>query len=175
MRETTALGAAIAAGLAAGVWRNFTELREINRASGSGGTVFEPRTGCREESARAFALWEKAVAMSRGWMGDDPRGAGELNPAASSSPSDNAGVDMSSDVNGLIVGGQYRVNTATATATAASTSKAMGEVRPLQVSLVGSTSADLEGADEEDLCLELRRVEILQRLRKVRRAKLGVL
>ncbi|RAH73353.1 glycerol kinase [Aspergillus aculeatinus CBS 121060] len=175
MRETTALGAAIAAGLAAGVWRNFTELREINRASGSGGTVFEPRPGCREESARAFALWEKAVATSRGWVGDDRhhRGAGELKPAASSP--DNVGVDLSSDVNGLVVGGQNRVSIATATATATSPSKAMGEVRQLQVSLVGSTSADLEGADEEDLCLELRRVEILQRLRKVRRAKVGVL
>ncbi|PYH77698.1 glycerol kinase [Aspergillus uvarum CBS 121591] len=174
MRETTALGAAIAAGLAAGVWRNFTELREINRGSGSGATVFEPRPGRREESAQAFALWEKAVAMSRGWVGDHRhhRGAGEPNPAAS----DHFRVDMPLDLGGL-VGGQHRVTTATATgaatATATSTSKAVGEVWPLQVTLI-STSADLEDADEEDLYLELRRVEVLQRLRKVRKAKIGI-
>ncbi|RAH76865.1 ribulose kinase [Aspergillus japonicus CBS 114.51] len=166
MRETTALGAAIAASLAAGVWRNFTELREINRGSGSGGTVFEPRPGYREESAQAFALWEKAVAMSRGWVGDHRhhRGTEEQNPAAS----DHVRVDMPLDLNGL-VGGQHRVTTATAT----STSKAVGVVWPLQVSLI-STSADLEDADEEDLYLELRRVEILQRMRKVRKAKIGI-
>lgn len=67
MRETTALGAAIAAGLAVGLWRNFAELRNINRA---GGTVFEPKIS-REESARLFATWEKAVRMSKGWVDDE--------------------------------------------------------------------------------------------------------
>uniref|UniRef100_A0A093V400 glycerol kinase n=1 Tax=Talaromyces marneffei PM1 TaxID=1077442 RepID=A0A093V400_TALMA len=61
MRETTALGAAIAAGLALGLWRNFTELRDINRA---GGAVFEPSVP-REKSAEMFALWEKAVTCRK--------------------------------------------------------------------------------------------------------------
>lgn len=67
MRETTALGAAIAAGLAVGMWRNFAELRDINRA---GGAVFEPQIS-RQESATKFGQWEKAVRMSRGWIGSD--------------------------------------------------------------------------------------------------------
>ena len=32
MRETTALGAAIAAGFASGVWKTFDELKEVNTA-----------------------------------------------------------------------------------------------------------------------------------------------
>jgi glycerol kinase len=67
MRETTALGAAIAAGFAVKVWKNFAELRDINRA---GGTVFESEIS---DQARAdlFKSWTKAVNMSRGWVGDD--------------------------------------------------------------------------------------------------------
>ncbi|KAJ5256673.1 Glycerol kinase [Penicillium angulare] len=64
MRETTALGAAIAAGLAVGIWRNFAELRDINR---SGGAVFDPQI-TREDSANKFEEWEKAVRMSKGWI-----------------------------------------------------------------------------------------------------------
>lgn len=63
MRETTALGAAIAAGLAVGVWGGIDELKEVNA---EGQTVFTPKIA-REESERRFARWEKAVEMSRGW------------------------------------------------------------------------------------------------------------
>ncbi|EKV13298.1 Glycerol kinase, putative [Penicillium digitatum] len=64
MRETTALGAAIAAGLAIGLWHNFAELRDLNR---SGGVVFDPQVPLQESAAK-FGQWEKAVEMSRGWM-----------------------------------------------------------------------------------------------------------
>jgi glycerol kinase len=40
MRETTALGAAIAAGIAVGVWKDFNELKEINRKDR---TIFRPQ------------------------------------------------------------------------------------------------------------------------------------
>ncbi|PHH86593.1 hypothetical protein CDD83_10005 [Cordyceps sp. RAO-2017] len=63
MRETTALGAAIAAGLAAGVWGSFDELADVNV---EGRTVFRPKIGT-EAAARRFERWEKAVQMSRGW------------------------------------------------------------------------------------------------------------
>ncbi|KAF1822434.1 glycerol kinase [Dissoconium aciculare CBS 342.82] len=66
MLETTALGAAIAAGLALGVW---TGLEELKGASEEGGTVFEPAIG-RAESERSFARWERAVRMCRGWLED---------------------------------------------------------------------------------------------------------
>jgi glycerol kinase len=63
MRETTALGAAIAAGLAVGVWRNLDELRAIDR---TGGTIFEPKVS-QQKRCELLARWEKAVGMCRGW------------------------------------------------------------------------------------------------------------
>jgi glycerol kinase len=64
MRETTALGAAIAAGFAIDVWREFDELQNINRV---GRTIFKPEIS-KKESSRMFARWEKAVDMAKGWM-----------------------------------------------------------------------------------------------------------
>lgn len=66
MRETTALGAAIAAGFAINIWKEFEELKEINREDR---TIFEPQIS-PEESDRMYARWEKAVVMSRGWVED---------------------------------------------------------------------------------------------------------
>ncbi|CAI6097969.1 unnamed protein product [Clonostachys chloroleuca] len=67
MRETTALGAAIAAGLATGVWEELEDLREVNR---KGRTVFEPKIdSLRRDEERA--KWEKAVRMCRGWATDN--------------------------------------------------------------------------------------------------------
>jgi glycerol kinase len=63
MRETTALGAAIAAGFAVGIWESFEELQSINVA---GMTTFESKM-TTEQSTKMFARWEKAVEMSRGW------------------------------------------------------------------------------------------------------------
>ena len=64
MRETTALGAAIAAGLATGVWDKLEELKEVNA---TGRTVFKP-TLAEGERKKARAKWEQAVEMSRGWV-----------------------------------------------------------------------------------------------------------
>ncbi|KAK5316408.1 Glycerol kinase [Exophiala xenobiotica] len=63
MRETTALGAAIAAGLAVGVWDSIDELKAVNM---EGSTTFKPAIS-KEESSTRFARWEKAVEMSKGW------------------------------------------------------------------------------------------------------------
>ena len=63
VRETTALGAAYAAGLATGQWTGLDQLRSnwaVDR-------VFEPHwTDARRESA--YAGWKKAVARSRAWV-----------------------------------------------------------------------------------------------------------
>jgi glycerol kinase len=64
MLETTALGAAIAAGFAVGVWESFDGLKNINTA---GMRIFEPKITI-EESAKKFGRWEKAVEMCRGWV-----------------------------------------------------------------------------------------------------------
>lgn len=69
MRETTALGAAIAAGLATGVWNELEDLRDVNQA---GRKIFRPKIEARERDDM-FKLWEHAVKMSRGWV----RGIGE--------------------------------------------------------------------------------------------------
>lgn len=63
MRETTALGAAIAAGFAVGVWNDFDDLKDVNTA---GRTLFKPQIDEKQADSR-FARWEKAVQMSKGW------------------------------------------------------------------------------------------------------------
>ena len=64
MRETTALGAAIAAGLAVGMWKDLEELKEINT---QGGTTFEPRIG-KKQAETMFERWEKAVYTCTGFV-----------------------------------------------------------------------------------------------------------
>ena len=66
MRETTALGAALAAGFAIHAWQEFNELQEINRENH---TVFHPRIS-PSQGESMYKRWEKAVEMSRGWMKD---------------------------------------------------------------------------------------------------------
>ncbi|KAF5104488.1 hypothetical protein DV451_000559 [Geotrichum candidum] len=66
MRETTALGAAIAAGFAVGVWKSFDELLEINKENKS---IFEPQY-TEERREREMKLWNKAVEKSVGWIED---------------------------------------------------------------------------------------------------------
>lgn len=63
MRETTALGAAIAAGLAVGVWNSLDDLKNVNT---EGRTTFSPQI-TTEDASKRFARWEKAVEMSKGW------------------------------------------------------------------------------------------------------------
>jgi glycerol kinase len=67
MRETTALGAAIAAGFAVDVWKNFNELKQINRENRA---TFKPETD-EPTRERMYKLWRKAVESSRGWLDND--------------------------------------------------------------------------------------------------------
>ncbi|KAF5018414.1 hypothetical protein F66182_9588 [Fusarium sp. NRRL 66182] len=67
MRETTALGAAIAAGLATGVWNELEELHEVNRKDRK---VFQPQID-QKARRRSRKRWERAVEMSRGWLQED--------------------------------------------------------------------------------------------------------
>ena len=64
MRETTSLGAAIAAGFAVGIWKEFDELKEINQKDRM---IFEPNIS-KEESVKMFKKWGRAVEMCRGWL-----------------------------------------------------------------------------------------------------------
>jgi hypothetical protein len=67
MRETTALGAAIAAGLAVeACWTDLAQLEEITRRK-EGRRVFEPQMEQRKVD-RMYKAWERAVDMSRGWV-----------------------------------------------------------------------------------------------------------
>lgn len=67
MRETTALGAAISAGLAMDLWEELGELVEMGR---EGRTIFEPKW-TKEARARERRRWERAVEMSRGWVREE--------------------------------------------------------------------------------------------------------
>ncbi|GAA3641824.1 glycerol kinase GlpK [Microbacterium awajiense] len=64
--ETTALGAAYAAGLAVGFWQNLDELR----ANWQEDRRWEP-TIAPEERERLYADWKRAIEKSLGWVGGD--------------------------------------------------------------------------------------------------------
>lgn len=66
--ETTALGAAYAAGLATGVWSGMDELR----AHWQEDARFEPRMD-GDERDRRYRMWQKAVSKSLDWVDDDAR------------------------------------------------------------------------------------------------------
>lgn len=180
MRETTALGAAIAAGLAIGVWRNFAELRDINRA---GGAVFEPQI-TREESTAKFAGWEKAVQMSRGWIETEKTPetsngiSAEANPnEAPTSLAENCNFPSPkpySTQNPSLLISDILSEACANTTVKVKTQKAKEELEfaPPKAPII-SVSGDLDDADEEDLFLELRKVEILQKLKRLRRLELG--
>ena len=61
--ETTSLGAAFAAGLAAGVWRNKEELRRVWRAD----KVFKPEVS-KEVIDERYRWWLKAVGRALHWL-----------------------------------------------------------------------------------------------------------
>ncbi len=65
--ETTALGAAYAAGLAVGFWEGLDELRTMDRAD----RRWEPSMGEAIRSA-GIARWHKGVERSLGWVGTAP-------------------------------------------------------------------------------------------------------
>lgn len=67
MRETTALGAAIAAGFAVGVWKSFDELKNINQ---DGRVYFKPQMDSKR-SDKMYRKWSKAVDMAKGWVDED--------------------------------------------------------------------------------------------------------
>lgn len=183
MRETTALGAAIAAGLAVGMWRNFAELRDINRG---GGAVFEPQI-TREASANKFGEWEKAVQMSRGWVGsNDPQDTDSKSKPKSHDVKANGTPTVSTENRDISVPkattksapSSLISDIATATGVGATlkvkTRSSNGDMEfPLAKTPLISISGDLDDADEEDLFLELRKVEILQKLKKLRKLKLS--
>ncbi len=206
MRETTALGAAIAAGLAVGMWRNFAELRDINRA---GGAVFEPQI-TRQESAAKFDQWEKAVRMSRGWIssenaedkdgntvadGENKATTYQTQPKITTQPTANGASMPASENRGtgipkavprhnasplvseLVTSDGFATTLKVKTRTAANGDSERNRTRdwdfsPAKTPLI-SVSGDLDNADEEDLFLELRKVEILQKLKKLRKMNLG--
>jgi glycerol kinase len=61
--ETTALGAAYAAGLAVGFWGDLAELRENWRES----KRWRPRSTA-EDRVHGRRMWGRAVDSSRGWL-----------------------------------------------------------------------------------------------------------
>ncbi len=64
--ETTALGAAGFAGLAAGVWKSPEEFASLLRTD----AVFQPRSDA-EERARRMEEWHRAVKRASGWIQDE--------------------------------------------------------------------------------------------------------
>jgi glycerol kinase len=66
MRETTALGTAIAAGLAVGVWKSVHDLDNVNVDNVS---RFEPHLA-QDQREERYEVWKKAVETSLHWKDD---------------------------------------------------------------------------------------------------------
>ncbi|KAG5363894.1 Glycerol kinase [Yarrowia sp. B02] len=64
MRETTALGAAIAAGFAVGVWKSIEDLKDINT---EGMTEFASKTN-EDERAAMMKQWNRGIERAVGWL-----------------------------------------------------------------------------------------------------------
>jgi glycerol kinase len=64
--ETTALGAAYAAGLATGFWSSLDELRENWGVA----QTWEPTLN-EDDRARLYRQWKRAVERSFGWIEDE--------------------------------------------------------------------------------------------------------
>jgi len=67
VKETTALGAAYAAGLAVGFYAGLDDLR----AQWSVDRTWRPQMGA-ERREKMYAFWKKAVTRSFDWLGDEP-------------------------------------------------------------------------------------------------------
>jgi glycerol kinase len=65
-RETTALGAAYAAGLAVGFWDSLDALRALWKVD----RVFSPEI-TPEEREKKYEKWQKAIEKSRGWIEEE--------------------------------------------------------------------------------------------------------
>lgn len=63
VKETTAMGAAFAAGLAVGVWKDLEELKTLWRAD----KTYVPQM-TEDERQKNWAGWKKAVTKSLGWV-----------------------------------------------------------------------------------------------------------
>jgi glycerol kinase len=62
--EATALGAAFAAGLAVGVWKDIEELKQVMKAKAN--TKFSPNAAIDKDALKR--QWNKAVERSFGWQ-----------------------------------------------------------------------------------------------------------
>jgi glycerol kinase len=71
VEETTALGAAYAAGLATGVWAGLDDLRALRRVD----ETFDPSLSASAADRRR-ERWAEAVERSRGWARDGDSAAG---------------------------------------------------------------------------------------------------
>ena len=63
--ETTALGAAYLAGLAAGLWRDTSDIEKLWRSSAN----YEPLMSTEQREV-LYANWKRAVERARGWIVD---------------------------------------------------------------------------------------------------------
>jgi hypothetical protein len=72
MRETTALGAAIAAGLAAGIWKSPEEMKAKISGSAKFGMEFKPQMDPAIVQKK-FYHWNRAVDRSLGWVESEER------------------------------------------------------------------------------------------------------
>lgn len=144
MTETAAIGAAIAAGLSFGLWRNFEEMQGINH---SGGSVFQPHL-TRDQSAERFANWDRAVQMVRTWSAYKNNPAQPPRQVEEKEEESNSNANSSRQTEDIIGSNTH------------------------EVGLAGDFDDDDEGSnDEDDLMLEIRRIEMMQKLKKLKKNK----
>lgn len=68
MKEPTALGGAIAAGLAVGVWENIAQIKALSEENQRGLVTEFVCSVSERDRAEIYRLWNKAVERSVGWL-----------------------------------------------------------------------------------------------------------
>ena len=67
MKEVTALGAAIMAGLAVGVWKDLKDVSTRHQLSQGQTVKFRPQSSA-ETRKKDFDQWLRAVERAKGWL-----------------------------------------------------------------------------------------------------------
>lgn len=70
MKEVTALGAAVMAGLAVGVWSSVDDLVKVTKPTSGLNTYFTPNTGSATRD-KGFKQWHRAVERAVGWYEEE--------------------------------------------------------------------------------------------------------
>jgi glycerol kinase len=116
------------------------------------------------KSQGLFGLWEKAVNMCKGWIGDK-KSHSEAKADEEKAQTRSQTVDLSKGGGGVVA--NVTTTTAMKVVPAAKMVNGHGEIILSKPAPWINISGDLSEADDQDLFLELRKLEVVQRLKRM--------